>query len=252
MANFHSSVEIVSRGKGHSLAQRAAYICGKNIFDEYCGQMRHCYRKDVAYCNVILPNEAPMEYTNVQTLVTEIDRSEKRRDAQTARELIFALPIELSADEQIDFACKCIKEFWVIRGMCAIIALHDKGDGNPHIHTLLTTRTVNGKGFSSKKERSWNQRELYQQWRKFYADAQNLEFKQRGLEIRVSDESYFVQGVKKTPTQYLGPIAMAFAKKGILTDRAVENLANREMQHQREQEREAIKMRRRHRSLRRF
>ena len=193
-----------------------------------------------------------MEYADVEVLIKEMDRCEKRRDAQMARELILALPIELSTDEQIDLANRCIKEFWVSRGMCAIIALHDKGEGNPHAHILLTTRNVSSNGFDVKKNREWNRQELYRAWRKFYADSQNLEFERRGLGIRVSDESYLVQGIKKIPTQYLGPKATALAKKGIFTDRALKNIAIREMQRQREQEREAKKIRRNHYSLKRF
>ena len=38
--------------------------------------------------------------------------------------------------------------------MCADVAIHDKGDGNPHAHIMLTTRGFNPDGSWSKKEKS--------------------------------------------------------------------------------------------------
>lgn len=248
MAIFHTSVSMVSRGKGKSLAQKAAYICGKNVFDEYCGVKRYNYRKDVVYHKIFLPPDAPNEFSDLQKLITAIDESEKRKDAQTAREIIFSLPVELSCDNRIDLAQKCVSEFWVSRGMCAILALHNAGTGNPHAHTLLTTRKVSPDGFDVRKNREWNQKNLYHAWRKYLAKTLNLEFKRKGLNIKVSDESNFLQGINQKPTRYLGASASALQKKGILTDRALENLAIREKQRQKELEREAKIQHKKHRS----
>lgn len=252
MAIFHSSVGVISRGQGQSLAERAAYICGKKFFDEYCGQNRRYFRRDVTLCEVCLPADAPAQYADAQVLITEIDRSEKRCDAQTAREIIFALPVELSEAERIDLSRKWISKFWVSRGMCALFAIHDKGTGNPHVHVLLTTRNVDQNGFSTKKNRDWNRKELYLAWRKFLANAQNLEFSKKGLDVRVSNESYAVQGIDKKPTKYLGPRASALAKKGIFTERAEENLAILDERKRREQKQEAKKLQKRHRVYRRY
>lgn len=248
MAIFHASAKMISRGAGKSLVQKTAYICGRNIFDEYCGMMRSYQRKDVVFTKVILPAEAPAEYTDVQSLISAIDRSEKRKDAQTARELILALPIELTAEEHVNFVCKCIKEFWISLGMCAIIAIHDAGTGNPHAHALLTTRNVDQNGFSSKKNRSWNKRALYRFWREFYAEAMNSELKRKGVQTRVSCESYAVQGVDVKPTHYLGPTATALKQKGIFTERAMENVLTIEERKRQEREREEKRQRRKSRA----
>lgn len=241
MANYHSSVNMVSRGKGASLVRRVVYICGRNLFDDYRGLKCHSHRKDVVYSEVILPPGAPPEYADMQRLVTEMDRAEKRKDAQTAREIIFSLPVELSSTERTALACQCVREFWVSRGMCAIIGVHDAGKGNPHVHALLTTREVGQNGFSPKKNRAWNDRALYRQWREFLAEAQNREFERRGLDVRVSHESYAVQGIDRKPTHYLGPQATAMAKKGILTERAAENKAIQEEKKRQEHEHEKKK-----------
>ena len=36
-----------------------------------------------------------------------------------------------------------MKENFVDVGMCADIAIHDKNEGNPHAHNLLTMRPLN-------------------------------------------------------------------------------------------------------------
>ena len=38
------------------------------------------------------------------------------------------------------------REFFVSKGMIADFAIHDKGDGNPHAHILLTMRAMDETG----------------------------------------------------------------------------------------------------------
>ena len=48
-----------------------------------------------------------------------------------------------------------MKQNFVSAGMCADIAIHDKKDGNPHAHILLTMRPIEQDGTwgaKSKKE----------------------------------------------------------------------------------------------------
>ena len=42
---------------------------------------------------------------------------------------------------------------FVDRGMCADWSIHDKGDGNPHVHLLLTMRPFN-------PDHSWGKKEV--------------------------------------------------------------------------------------------
>jgi len=50
------------------------------------------------------------------------------------------LPKELDREKQIELVRNYVKENFVNVGMCADIAIHDKNDGNPHAHILLTMR----------------------------------------------------------------------------------------------------------------
>ena len=85
---------------------------------------------------------------------------EKKSDAQLAREIEVALPVELSREEQITLLQKYIAENFTSAGMCADMAIHEKHvDGktvlhqNPHAHILLTTRGFREDGSWAPKEK---------------------------------------------------------------------------------------------------
>lgn len=231
-----------------SLGQRVVYDGGLSLDDEYVGITRYNPRKydDVVSREIILHPNAPAEYSDLQTFVTAIDRAEKRRDAQTAKELIFSLPVELSREEQIAFAHWCIKEFWVSLGMCAYVCIHDRGNGNPHVHAILTTRVVDSNGFSKQKNRDWNNRKILLRWRKFLSTAINRELEKKVCKKRVSHLSYVAQGKKGTPTKYLNPKASALERDGFATDQGDHNreiIAARQLKLEAERELETTKTR---------
>ena len=77
----------------------------------------------------------------------------KSADAQLGRSFEFALPKEWSRQEQIQYTADYIKKTFVDKGMCADWSIHDKGDGNPHVHLLLTMRPFN-------PDHSWGKKEV--------------------------------------------------------------------------------------------
>ena len=86
---------------------------------------------------------------------TVLRKQKKSKNSQLAREIEVALPKELDREKQINLVREYVKENFVKIGMCADIALHDKDDGNPHAHILLTMRPLNEDktwGAKSKKE----------------------------------------------------------------------------------------------------
>ena len=56
------------------------------------------------------------------------------------------LPKELDSKTHIAMVRQYAQEYFVQRGMCADISIHDKDDGNPHAHILLTTRPLDCAG----------------------------------------------------------------------------------------------------------
>ena len=166
------------------------------------------------------------------------------------------MPKELSREKQIELVREYVKENFVKVGMCADISLHDKNDGNPHCHIMLTMRPLNEDktwGAKSKKEYildkngekvklkngnyktrkidtvDWNEQEKAEQWRKAWADITNKYIEENSIQEKVDHRSYQRQGIEQIPTIHLGVSATQMEKKGIATDRG--NI-NREIKHQ--------------------
>ena len=156
MAIYHCTCKIISRGQGRSAVGAAAYRSGEKLYNEYDG-IEHDYTKKggVVYSEIMLCENAPKEYQDRQTLWNAVEQIEKSSKAQLVREYEVALPVELSREEQIKLVRDFAKENFVDNGMCVDFSIHDKEDGNPHAHIMLTTRPIeqdNSWGVKQKKE----------------------------------------------------------------------------------------------------
>ena len=171
---------------------------------------------------------------------------EKSSDAQLAREIEVALPVELSRVEQLALVRSFVKDNFVDAGMCADFAIHDKGTGNPHAHIMLTIRPIkeNGKwgakcrkvydldgqgrripdgkgGWKSHREDTtdWNQRGNAEKWRAAWAAYTNRALEAAGRPERIDHRSYKRQGVDKIPTVHMGPAASQMERRGVATEK---------------------------------
>lgn len=80
----------------------------------------------------------------------KVEAFEKRADAQLARDLTIALPLELSAEQNIALVRDFVEKHILAKGMVADWVYHDN-PGNPHIHLMTTLRPLTDDGFGSKK-----------------------------------------------------------------------------------------------------
>lgn len=168
-----------------------------------------------------MPDNAPLNYKNRSALWNAVEKSEKRKNSQTARSIDAALPVEISRSEQIDLVQNFCNQCFVTNGMCVDFAIHDKGDGNPHVHILLTTRRVGENGFTV-KDRSWNDKSMLLEWRKLWAEWCNHKLYFVSDE-RIDHRSYAARGIDKLPQKHLGAAACAIEKKGYRTDKGSYN-----------------------------
>ena len=223
IAIFHFSVKIVSRSAGASCVAKAAYIAREKIRNELDG-VTHDYRRkhEVVHKEILLPAGAPEQFRKRSVLWNAAEQKETRKNSQTARSIDAALPREISRTEQIDLVRQFCAQNFTSYGMCVDFAIHDKGDGNPHMHILLPTRRVDKNGFTV-KDRSWNDRAMLEQWRKSWAEWCNHKLYFVSDE-RIDHRSYEAQGIDKIPTVHLGAGASAIEKKGKKTDRGLLNL----------------------------
>ena len=257
MAIYHLCIKIISRGKGKSAVAAYAYRSGEKIKNEYDGIVHDFTRKGgIVHTEILLPQNAPQAFLDRGTLWNSVEKIEKSKNSQLAREIEIALPKELNREKQIELVREYVKDNFVDVGMCADIALHDKNDGNPHAHILLTMRPLNEDttwGAKSKKEyildengekvklkngnyktrkintTDWNEQDKAEEWRKAWADITNKYLKENNIQEKVDYRSYQRQGIEHIPTIHLGISATQMEKKGIATDRG--NI-NREIKHQ--------------------
>ena len=257
MAIYHLCIKIISRGKGKSAVAASAYRSGEKIKNEYDGIVHDFTRKGgIAHTEILLPQNAPQAFLDRGTLWNSVEKIEKSKNSQLAREIEIALPKELNREKQIELVREYVKDNFVYVGMCADIALHDKNDGNPHAHILLTMRPLNEDttwGAKSKKEyildengekvklkngnyktrkintTDWNEQDKAEEWRKAWADITNKYLKENSIQEKVDHRSYQRQGIEHIPTIHLGIYATQMEKKGIATDRG--NI-KREIKHQ--------------------
>ncbi len=161
MAIFHLSIKIISRSGGKSAVAASAYRAGEKLTEAETGYVHDYTRKEgIIHTEVFLPANAPPLFSNREILWNEVQKIEKQADAQMAREIEVALPVELSREEQLELVCKYVKENFTDAGMCADVAIHEKEvDGktvihqNPHAHILLTTRAFKEDGSWAPKEK---------------------------------------------------------------------------------------------------
>ena len=262
MACYHFHAGVISRGQGHSVAASSAYICGEKLRDIYEGKIHdRSYRQDVLHKEILLPSEAPREFLDRQTWLDALNISERRQDAQMARDFKLALPRELSFEEQQVLVKGFLCENFIRYGFCADMAIHDgiytphnnagmelvdTRQANPHAHVIIPFRTVGEGGFHRTKiqSRAMNNPATLTRWRQEWARVQNREFERLGFDIRVSHESLAAQGIDREPTFHMGAAAMAMERQGVRTargDRYREIVQrNQHREHERQQRKERL------------
>ena len=227
MALYHFSSKIIQRSKGRSVVAAAAYRSGTKIKSEYDGLIHNYKRKSgIVSSEIILPTNAPVWMTDRAMFWNSVEISEKRRDAQLAREIEFSLPLEFDQKTREAIAREFVVTEFVARGMIADVNFHDVDGKNPHVHVLLSLREVNENGFGN-KNRDWNKKDLYATWRKKWEEKLNFALENAGIEERVSCESYATLGVEQQPQIHIGVHAVAMERREIETERG--NI-NREIQ----------------------
>jgi Ti-type conjugative transfer relaxase TraA len=243
MAVPHFSVSIVARGSGRSAVLSAAYRhCAKMDYEREARTIDYTRKQGLLHEEFVVPGDAP-EW--LQSLIADrsvsgaseafwnkIEDFEKRSDAQLAKDVTIALPIELSAEQNIELVRDFVARHITGQGMVADWVFHD-APGNPHIHLMTTLRPLTEHGFGSKKVavtgpdgivlRNDSGKIVYELWAGGLADfnafrdgwfaSQNRHLALAGLDIRVDGRSFEKQSIELTPTIHLGVGTKAIERK---------------------------------------
>ena len=241
----HFKISIVKRSQGQSAVAGAAYQSGERLFSEHDQKTKfYNKKKELIHSEIMLPSHAPPRYSDRATLWNAVEAVENQWNSQLARRIVLALPREVPKDQYVPMLKEFCKEQFVSKGMIADFAIHDKGDGNPHAHILLTIRAMdehskwlpkarkvydldeNGEriqlpsgNWKCHKENTvdWNEQTNAEVWRHNWEVVTNRYLEAAGRPERVDLRSFERQGVQQIPTVHLGPAAHQMEKRGIET-----------------------------------
>ena len=241
----HFKITIVKRSQGQSAVAGAAYQSGERLFSEYDQKTKfYNKKKELVHAEVMLPSHAPPGYADRATLWNAVEAVENQWNSQLARRIVLAFPVEVPKEQYLSMIKEFCQEQFVSKGMIADFAIHDKGDGNPHAHILLTLRAMDEHGKWLPKARKvydldengeriqlpsgnwkchkentvdWNDQKYAGVWRHGWETITNRYLEAAGRPERVDLRSFERQGIQQIPTVHLGPAAHQMEKRGIET-----------------------------------
>jgi len=227
VAIYHLSAKVISRADGRSAVAAAAYRAAEELQDERLGRAHDFTNKaGVIHSEILLPEGAPARLADRATLWNEVEATEKRKDAQLAREIEIALPRELTKAQVIGLAQDFVREQFVARGMVADLNVHwgrtASSEDQPHARVMLTMREVGPEGFG-KKVREWNRTELLVGWRERWAELANERLAALGHDLRIDHRSHVAQGIDLEPQNKIGPAGARREARGEDAERAAEH-----------------------------
>jgi len=246
MANLaitHFTAQIISRGEGRSAVLSAAYRhCARMEHEGEARVVDYSNKRGLIHEEFLLPPDAPAWVRTliadrsvagaVETFWNKVEQSEKRCDAQFAREFIIALPVELSAEQNIALMRDFVTHQILARGQVADWVYHDE-PGNPHVHLMTTLRPLTDEGFGPKKVavtgkdgqplRNTAGKIVYKLWsgekselieqRQYWYECQNSHLALAGFDIRVDGRCYAERGIDILPTTHIGVAAKAIQRQ---------------------------------------
>ena len=236
MAIYHFSVKNISRAQGRSAVACAAYRSGEKLIDERQGKEQDYTKKTgVEFTKIYAPIGTNAELLERGQLWNAVEKTERRKDANLAREFEIALPQELNKAEReklVDELCNKIVERHNVIVDAAIHAPHtDSGsdERNYHAHIMFTGRHIDLEtgDFAAKKNRDFNKEnssETVQKWREDFADMTNAHLMRAGhLFSSVDHRSYAAQGLDKEATAHEGSAVTKLRRLGIDTEISLSN-----------------------------
>lgn len=193
-------------------------------------------------------NNIPAWAKNAREFFAEMDKQELSKKEKEhsdissedrnvkCREIEFALPVELSKEEQIELTEKFCSKIMGDNHAYAFAIHKNKGalsgKENPHVHLVYSDRLIERdrdvprelfcrQRTGYKKDRTITgpkRHEWYRKVRKTWADMVNEKLKEKDVEL-ISELSYQEQGVERTPQKHLGHDTINSLGRGIENER---------------------------------
>ena len=215
MAIGSASVQSISRSGGRSATAAAAYRTGQKITDERTGQIHDYTRKGgVVDLAMYLPDGAPAMTT--AELWNRAESAENRKNSQVARELLVALPHELTEvqrRELVDAIAGAMVERYGVAAEAAIHRPGAEGDQrNHHVHLMFTTRRMDASGQLTEKTRELDVKprsSAEMLWiRGMVEESTNQALERAGLDERIDMRSLADQAAAAIAEFDIGPLPL--------------------------------------------
>ena len=101
MAIYHFSVKTISRSAGRSAVACSAYRSGEKLIDERQGREQDYTQKTgVEFTKIYAPENTNPELLGRNQLWNTVEKVERRKDANLAREFEIAFPHELNKEQR--------------------------------------------------------------------------------------------------------------------------------------------------------
>lgn len=224
MAHYRCSIKIGKTGTG---AGHSSYIAREGQHEEKARDLEH--------------NECGNMPEWARDNPGDFWSAADEKNGKPYREFELALPRELTPDQRLELAQDFCKEH--LKDHAYQLAIHcgkarDGGD-QPHAHIMFCDRQNDGierdretyfkrankknpERGGAEKAAHWNgkgRQDHLKEIRASWADLTNAALEKAGHDIQVDHRSYEAQGIDKTPTVHMGPIAAAMEQRGIQTER---------------------------------
>lgn len=235
----HVRASVIQRSRGKSSVAAAAYRAAARLTDARTGQVwDYSRKKAVTDSYIMAPPGAPAWVFDREALWSRVELAEKRRDAQTARELQVAIPRDLPRSAWGAFIADVAAPY-LDAGAVADVALHEPRaadrDEQPHIHMLLTVRALDPAsptGFAAKRNERVSalltsggshgggaRGDALKRERERVASIMNAHLRAAGSRRRADHRSYEARGDPRTPEPSMGERRVAAVRSRRKHDR---------------------------------
>ena len=239
MAIYSLHVKMVSRSAGRSVVAAAAYRAGEKVADDRLGVVwDFTAKRGVLHSEIIAPEDAPEWVQDRAELWNAAERAEdkstRRSSAATGRDIILALPHELTHEQRVESVREFATSLTQRYGVAVDFAIHapdrHSDERNYHAHLLMTTRRIGPAEFGAKT------RELddyktgpgeIEYIRREWERIGNRVLRQADLDIVIDCRSFADRGIDRDATVHLGPVAAGMERAGEGTDLGDRNRAAR-------------------------
>lgn len=220
MAIYHLKLNLIRRRDARSAVAGAAYRAGERIEDHRTG-LTHDYRRKGGVVDTGIDGWSG----DRSGLWNAAERSERHPRAIVARELVLALPHELTAADRRE----------IVRGFAAYIhdrhgvaidwAIHGPTANSPrnhHAHLMLTTRVAGKDGMSlGAKTRELDVAAIgaahLAHWRRTWAEHVNERLWLAGFDGAIDHRSHKAADRQREALRHLGPTLTALEANGVAT-----------------------------------